>query len=494
MNEAASAEQPELEGLPALNARLHRDLEFLNYPPPNWVVPRKAPGEASMHDVVIIGAGMCGITAAFQLLRHGIGNIAVLDQAPRGSEGPWVTYARMETLRSPKHLTGPAAGLPNLTFRAWYEAQWGTGAWDALDKIPRAQWMHYLNWYRDVLKLPVTNHARVTAVMPLTDSGIDPGFSISVDLDGGRREMFARKIVIATGREGLGRPRIPAVFAPYVGRHCWHTSDTINFQRFEGGTLAVVGWAASAVDNAATALEAGANRVCLIYRRSEVPRINKAKGIVYAGFTEGFPRLSHSMRIEMLNYIAACGVAAPRDSVHRLARSPGFELWLGHEVERVDATDHGLVLNCGHRSLAVDGVVLGTGFRIDVAGCDFLYPYVDDIATFEDLLESAEATAAGELARHPYLDDSFALIPRPDSDAGFLKDIHCFSHAATLSHGHVSSDIPAVSDGAQRLARGIAASLFVADAKSYERKLHDYVEPELLGDELNIDAWWPPLA
>ena len=40
-------------------------------------------------------------------------------------------YARMDTLRSPKTLTGPALGVPSLTFRAWYEAKYGLDAWEA---------------------------------------------------------------------------------------------------------------------------------------------------------------------------------------------------------------------------------------------------------------------------------------------------------------------------------------------------------------------------
>ena len=49
-----------------------------------------------------------------------------------------MTYARMETLRSPKQLTGPAYGMASLTFRAWFTAQFGEDAWEALDKIPAA--------------------------------------------------------------------------------------------------------------------------------------------------------------------------------------------------------------------------------------------------------------------------------------------------------------------------------------------------------------------
>ena len=51
----------------------------------------------------------------------------------------------MRTLRSPKELTGPAMGLPALTFRAFYEAQYGKEAWQALDRAPRTMWMDYLD-------------------------------------------------------------------------------------------------------------------------------------------------------------------------------------------------------------------------------------------------------------------------------------------------------------------------------------------------------------
>ena len=40
-----------------------------------------------------------------------------LDENPAGLEGPWVTYARMVTLRTPKALTGLDYGMPSLTFQ-----------------------------------------------------------------------------------------------------------------------------------------------------------------------------------------------------------------------------------------------------------------------------------------------------------------------------------------------------------------------------------------
>ena len=151
-------------GLDSLEARLRHDLDILQFPPENWVPARHADSGARVSDVVVVGAGMCGLTAAFALLRAGVTNTRILDASPAGCEGPWLTFARMETLRSPKGLVGPALGLPSLAFRSWYEAQWGRQSWLRLGKIPRPMWMDYLVWYRRVLDLPVENDSACVVV------------------------------------------------------------------------------------------------------------------------------------------------------------------------------------------------------------------------------------------------------------------------------------------------------------------------------------------
>src|SRR3546814_12621888 len=91
-----------------------------------------------------------------------------------------------------------------------------------------------------------------------------------------------------------------------------HTSDTIDFPALAGRTVAVIGYGASAFDNAAEALEAGAASVVLLARRSEMPRVNKFKGVVYPGFTPGFPTLPPEERWRLLPYLFASRVAPPR--------------------------------------------------------------------------------------------------------------------------------------------------------------------------------------
>ena len=93
----------------------------------------------------------------------------MFDRSPEGKEGPWVTYARMETLRSPKQLAGPAFGLGALTFQAWLRVQFGAIAWDQLYRIPRPMWMDYLRWCRRVLDIPAENGVSVDRTLPESD-------------------------------------------------------------------------------------------------------------------------------------------------------------------------------------------------------------------------------------------------------------------------------------------------------------------------------------
>ncbi|MEM1430639.1 MAG: NAD(P)/FAD-dependent oxidoreductase, partial [Pseudomonadota bacterium] len=228
MNEQTRVDRP--EGLAALEERLATDLAALNYPPANWV-PETRHADGPVSDVVILGGGMCGLVAAFALQRAGIRNLRILDRSAAGCEGPWVTYARMETLRSPKQLTGPAFGIGALTFRQWFTAQWGEAAWEALDKIPRPMWMDYLRWYRYALALPVENGVEVIRVAPK-----DGLLELTLGGPAAREPVIrCRRLVMATGRDGTGAPNIPDFVTHLPRGDLWaHSSDEIDFASLNG--------------------------------------------------------------------------------------------------------------------------------------------------------------------------------------------------------------------------------------------------------------------
>ena len=461
--------------LAQLEARLRHGLARLNHPPASWTPEVQGPDGRPALDVLLVGGGMNGLAAAFALRRHGIARLRQVDARPAGLEGPWLTYARMEFLRSPKHLTGPAMGLPDLSFRAWWEAQHGAEGWESLGYITRPDWARYLDWYARMTGAAVENETRLTALAPA-------GSFIAATLSGpdGEEVVHARQVVLATGREGQAAPRIPAAFAPHMGRGVEHSSAPCDFARLSGKRLIVIGLSASAFDNACTAAEAGA-QVTLLGRAPVIPTVNKMKQTVYPGFAHGFPDMPDAERLAWLRMVAGARVAPPRHTVQRAARA-GVRVVLGVETEAVTRAGDTLTLATAKGAFEADHVILGTGFRFDLAAAPELAALAPNILLWRDL----DATAGGpedEYLDCPALGPGFEFRPRPGADPAGLARIRCYTHAAQPSLGNLANDIPQASEGADRLARAVTRSLFVEDMTHHRARLATYAEPELLGDE-----------
>lgn len=474
-------------GLARLDRRIARDLDYLNYPPRNWVVPHDDGRGEQLVDVVIVGGGMCGLTLAFALRRVGVGNIRLIDSQPHGEEGPWATYARMTTLRSPKHLVGPALDLPSLTFRAWYEAQFGVDGWESLGRIDRTMWMDYLRWYRRVLDLPVENGVTMTSLQP-------EGAAIRLDIEraSGPDVLRARKVVLATGRDGLGGPYTPAVAAGLPADRCSHSADDIDFAALAGKRVAVLGGGASACDNAGVALEMGAAEVRQFVRRDDLPRVNKSKGAVYAGYALAFPQLDDAWRWRFLHYVLDEQVPPPRESMLRLTRHANYHLQLGCPWRRAEADGDGIAIDTPRGVFHADHAIIGTGFDVDISRRSELSALAGQVLLWQDRVEIDDGDLSRQFGRFPYLGPDFAFLPRDPDGPGWLANVHCFNYASTLSHGPVSGDIPLLGFGAERLARAVAASFFDADKQAHFADLQAFDEPELLGDEWSVDDAAPP--
>ncbi|WVT75873.1 NAD(P)/FAD-dependent oxidoreductase (plasmid) [Sinorhizobium chiapasense] len=476
--------------LAELNARVRQDLSYLNYPPANWSKPVTTAAGDAVSDVVVIGGGMCGLVAWHALTRAGIANLRIVDRAPKGFEGPWVTYARMETLRSPKNLLGPALGIASLSFRAWFTALNGEAEWDELFRIPRPMWMDYLRWYREVMDVPVENDTHVTRIVPRTDGLLE------LEIAGGAKPaIITRKLVMATGRDGLGEPTIPD-FVKGMERHrSWaHSADDIDFVRLKGKRVVVIGVGASAVDNAAEALEQGAGEVRLLARRKEMPTVNKLMGIGSYGVTAGFAEISPEWRWRLMDYAAKQQTPAPHNSTLRVSRHPNAYFHFGCGIRSMKEESGEVVITTTNgRIFRTDFVILGTGFSIDPMSRSELAPYQDRIACWEDRYAPPPGEENPGLGRFPWLNADFSFTEKESGTAPWLKDIHCFNYGASVSVGKVSGDIPAISEGALWLARGVAASLFIRDVDYHWEALIAYEKPELDGTEW-VDADAPAPA
>ena len=468
-------------GLPALEARLQEDLRFLCYPGKDWV-----PRREGVTDVTIIGAGMCGMLAWLALRMGGVLNTRVLDRSPQGFEGPWLTYARMETLRSPKELTGPCFRQGTLTFQAWFRAQFGAESWGALDKIPRPMWMDYLRWYRRALEVPVESAMSVDLVGPEGDllrlhhSGADSG------------TFLTRKLVFATGRDGIGKMNIPGFVGGLPRKYWAHSADEIDFAALKGKRVAVVGVGASAVDNAAEALEHGAAEVCHLIRRKEMPTINKMMGIGSFGFTAGFAELPDEWRWRFMQYSFATQTPAPHGSTLRVSRHDNAFFHFDKAVTSIQEEGHAARVSFADgTSCLADFVILGTGFTVDPLSRVEFGKAASEIQLWEDVYTPPEDELSADLGRFPYLNPDFSFREKVPGTAPWLKNVYCFNYGASASLGKVSGDIPGVSEGAEWLTRALAATLYSEDIETHWQGMLDYALPELDGSEWTATKWEP---
>ncbi len=469
------------DSLEALEERLQLDLLWLNLPPKTWMPALISNGQTVL-DVAVIGAGLCGLVTLAALKKLGIENACAFDRASEGREGPWVTFARMETLRTRKEAAGPAFGIPSLTFRAWFEAQYGAQAYLDMGLIPRTMWMDYLVWYRRVLSLNVVNDSALQT-MQRRDDGL-----ISLSFRNGEtvKDVLARRVVLATGLDGLGAPTMPDVAGRVPSRFIRHGANLIGSAEFKGKRVSVVGAGASAMDNAAAALEAGAARVDIFVRRADIPRIDKFTGVGSQGMTQGYVGLPDADKWTYMVAGERAQIPPPRHSVLRVSKHPNAFFHLASPIKDLADNGHSVSVVTPKGRYETDLVIFATGFSVDFSRRPEFAMLADTIQLWRDAYTPPLGWEHEGLGSMPYLGPSFEFVAKAGVEAETARavsNIFCFAYPAVPSHGKITSGIPSISDGAARLSTGIARSLFVEDRAYHLDRFTTFETPELFGDE-----------
>ena len=462
-------------GLDALEQRLARELELIAFDRPQWVRPRRFGGEDVL-DVAVIGGGQCGLATAFGLRREGVTNVMVFDECAAGFEGPWETYARMVTLRTPKTLTPIDFGVPSLTYQAWWEAQHGGQGWDTLDKIARGDWMDYLRWYRRVLDLPVVNDAKLVRIEPVEGEALH-----RLHFADGTVEL-ARKVVLATGIQGGGEWHTPAMIRENLPKHLWaHTSEPIDFGALHGKRIGILGGGASAFDNANFALSQGVEAAEVFIRRKELPRVNPIRFMEKVGFAARYPVLDDQTKYAAMDCFLGHNQPPTNDTFERAASWPGFALHTGSPW--LDVAEHnGLVrVTTPHGHHEFDFVVISTGLLSDPALRPELAELAPMIARWGD-----RVTPAGKrnalIDAHPYLGDGFEFLPREGADGAKLHGLFAFNYSALISLGLSASALSGLHLALPRMLRSVADQLFLDDKDVLVEEFLAYDTPEFLGE------------
>ena len=457
-------------GLAAHEATVRREFDMLNLPARCWLPPQPQ----GALDVLVVGAGMNGIAAAGALIMRGIRNIAVLNDSQPGREGPWMTYAKMEMLRSPKTLPGPCFGIPSLTYRAYHEARFGTADWQALYKILNQHWQDYLGWLQRVLELPVRHGVKLARLVPA--HGL-----LRAELEGGGA-ILARRVVLATGRGGAGGLYWPAFIAPELRPDlAVHTNEMIDFVALRGKRVAVIGAGPSALDNAAAAMEHGAAGVDVYVRRKILPQINKGRGSAHPGFHRAWGELDDPDRWAFLVYGQDLQAPPPHETVFRVLRL-GVRIHLGQPVAAATRDGAEVLMRmadgCEYRH---DFLIAGTGFRVDLGEVPELVAFAPHIARWGDRYTPPPHLMREDLAAFPYLGSGFELQPRGPGAPAELGLIHLMNYGAHATFGGIASDIPGVAIAGDRLADAITRHAFRENFPAIRAAVEAFDEPELEG-------------
>ena len=260
-------------------------------------------------------------------------NVRVIDRAARGDEGPWGTYARMDTLRSPKHLTGPDLGVPVADASApGTRPSTGADGWQRLHKIAD----------RRLARLPAVGarhragcRSRTASRTLLDLARRRPRAGANWQDRGGARPCARASSCWRSGATAAARRRWPAFpslarSAPQAAARVFHSADAIDFAAWQGRRIGVLGAGASAFDNAACALEAGA-------RAGDAVRAPRAPAAGQQEQVDVVPRLPARLRGRWTT--RARGASTPTSSTSRCrrrtrrcgaaTRHDGFALRLG---------------------------------------------------------------------------------------------------------------------------------------------------------------------
>jgi cation diffusion facilitator CzcD-associated flavoprotein CzcO len=459
-----------------LRGQILRELSLLEYPKRDWIAARSTPSGEPILDVAIVGAGQGGLAAAFGLMRERVTNLRLFDQNALDHAGPWLSFARMHTLRTPKHVSGPDLGVPSLTPRAYYEALHGEGSWERLGLIPKDTWAAYLRFYRRVLHLPVQAETQVGALR--WDAALS-AFELPLTRAGVRDVAYARRVVLATGIEGSGAWEIPTLIRDHVPPHLYaHTRDPIDFAALTGKRVAVLGAGASAFDNAALALEHGAREVHLCFRRKQLVQINPYRWAEFVGFLRHHADLDDADKYRFIAQLLRMGQLPPSDTYARATAHPNFALHPGSVWRHIELQGDALRVHEQSASYEVDFIIVGTGFVTDLKLRPELAAFEPSIARWQDRYQPPASERNADLDRHPYLGSGFEFQEREAGSAPYLGYLFNYTFGGLLSLGFGGASISGMKYSIPRLVGGITSSLFREDREQFYASLCSFDQRE----------------
>lgn len=456
-----------------LTARVRSELDMLSFATKPWVLPKYRDGR-KMYDVVIIGAGQSGLVVAHALKRRGVTNVLLLDRNPAGFEGVWETYARNYEIRSPKEITGADQGLPSLSIQSFFEAKHGADAWAKIRRVPRADWMDYLRWYRSVTEPEIANDITVT------DIDYDAGGVTLTTADGSA--IVSRLAVLATGMDGGGAWTVPEIIGKNLPPDRYNsTGDVIPHDTLRGKRIGIMGAGAAAFDMAVTALAGDATTVDLFMRRPTLPMLDLAREMEHGGGLDHAHELSDSTKWALSRFMSGLSQSPAEHHFLKAWSFANFRMHLGAPWDEVTFESGEVRVATPKGNFGFDHVFAGTGVAVDMALRPELSKIAAKAALWRDRFVPPADDPSPRRLNFPYLDRCYRFTEREPGTAPGISRLYAFNALANMSMGGMSAvSISSHRFGAPRLATGITGVLFAEQEDAIIPTLTRYDKPGIV--------------
>lgn len=465
----------------SIDQQLAYERSLYSYPEDPGIIHRELDQES--YDVVIVGAGQVGTSVAAKFLSQGVDRILVIDRERRGREGPWTTWARMHALRSDKGRHGPDVGFPAATFQNWYRERHGDEAYEAMERLPKDVWAEYVQWVRDAFDVPVENETELVSLGEVREAKGAGYLPLRLRSAAGEREVLTRKLVVTTGMLGAGKARVPHIVEQLPTDRWIHSSNEYDFSKLRGRRVAVLGAGASAFDNAAVALEAGAEVVQFI-RREKIPQENYLRAMEKRSIIEFHEKLPDEYKLRLIRRMQQMPVPPPKWTVERCTKHDSYELRMGTGWSDARADGDGVQLETRAsdgtaRTEHFDFLIVGSGFSVDVTNVPWLGDLAGSIKLWRDTGLTGDTDAERGLGSYPYLAQGMKVVSTSEAHADALGRIHLVNPAALLSSGVACSGVSTMPMALDIVTDGVLADLLLEDIEEVATWLEGYDEAEV---------------
>jgi cation diffusion facilitator CzcD-associated flavoprotein CzcO len=254
----------------------------------------------------------------------------------------------------------------------------------------------------------------------------------------------------------------------------------VDFERFRGRRIAVLGHAASAFDNAKMALNHGAARVDLCFRRPKLPRVNPHRFLETAGTMTHFFMLPDAIKWEVACHFEVADQPPPPAAFEAVQGAPAFRPHPGCPWLSVRPDHDDIVIETPKGVLKTDHLLLGTGLVPGLEMRPELRTISDVVVLWKDrFAPAAEGERSKTLGCLPYVGPHYEFIPKCEEHA-WVRRVFSFNFGSAVSHGPHSTSISGHKHCVPRLIRGITAVLFADQAESFASDLKAFNIPELV--------------